>query len=150
MKKFICLILCAILVMGFATIALAADKLPIGGGQIGGGEIAEVTTFKAKVDAIPDEITLESKTAIEDAEAALDALKAKAGRDWALGFEKNLTQWITKLTNARTAYDTLVANQSQKPGGAIDETGDGIMMIVAIFVLSVTGMVVLVSKKRAF
>ena len=152
MKKMFSVILCVIMVMAIATCAFAfAGKLPIGGGQIapgGGTEPAEVTNFKTLVDSI-GEVTLEDKEAIENAEAALQALKDSLGRIWDMGASKQLQQWTDALTNARTSYDALVA--AQNPGdGNIDENGDGTMMVFAILALSMTAMVVLVSRKRAF
>lgn len=150
MKKMFSVILCVIMVMAIATCAFAG-KLPSGGVPIapgGGTEPAEVTNFKALVDSI-GEVTLEDKEAIENAEAALQALKDSLGRHWDMGASKQLQQWTDALTNARTSYDALVA--AQNPGdGNIDENGDGTMMVFAILALSMTAMVVLVSKKRAF
>ena len=202
MKKLISILACIAMLMALATSAFAAG-IPLGGGT--GSEIEEITTFKAKVDALPEEITLECKDAIEAAEAALAALKLKLGRNWEFGGAKAMAEWVTKLENARADYDALVAgggnndaetpdtpagggnadkpaggDNADKPAGGdnvdtptepetpvepeqpdtpvepeqpndpIAPTGDYTFVVFAMMVLSMTAIVVLVSKKRAF
>ena len=129
MKKLISILACIAMLMALATSAFAAG-IPLGGGT----EIEEITTFKAKVDALPEEITLECKDAIEAAEAALAALKLKLGRNWEFGGAKAMAEWVTKLENARADYDTLVAgggnNDAETPdtpagGGNADKPAGG-------------------------
>lgn len=143
MKKTISLLLCVIMVMAIATCAFA--KLPAGGIPIGGGTTTDPTAdFKAMVEGI-GEVTLEDKEAIEEAEAELDRLKTLAGKAWALQYASALEQWTTALEDARTEYDALVAAQNQPP-----KTGDGTMVFVALAMLSMTAMVVMVAKKKAY
>lgn len=146
MKKTISLILCVIMMMAVATCAFA--KLPGGGAPIGGGGIATpdpdaVKDFKALVDAI-GEVTLEDKAAIEAAEAAYEGLLARYKAENATVIASYKT-----LTDARTTYDALVAAQN-KPSGGAPETGDGTMVFVALAMLSMTALVVMVSKKKAY
>jgi LPXTG-motif cell wall-anchored protein len=145
MKKTISLILCVIMVMTIATCAFA--KLPLKPGAGTGGQIGGLTqpdpdavkAFKALVDAI-GEVTLEDKEAIEAAEAAYDGLLTR----YKVENQTTIDSYAT-LTAARTAYDALVAAQNKPP-----KTGDGTMMFVALAMLAMTGLVVLVSKKKAY
>ena len=142
MKKTISLILCVIMMMTIATCAFAKLPLKPGagtGGQIVTGDPDAVKAFKALVDAI-GEVTLEDKEAIEAAEAAYDGLLARYKAE----NQTTINSYAT-LTAARTAYDALVAAQNKPP-----KTGDGTMMFVALAMLSMTGLVVLVSKKKAY
>ena len=80
------------------------------------------------IDAI-GEVTKESKDAIEAARAAYDALTDA---------QKQLVTNYDALTKAEEAYKGIAA------------TGDNTMLFVALVMLSMTGLVVLTSKKRAF
>jgi DNA repair exonuclease SbcCD ATPase subunit len=80
------------------------------------------------IDAI-GEVTKESKDAIEAARTAYDALTDA---------QKQLVTNYDALTKAEEAYKGIAA------------TGDNTMLFVALVMLSMTAMVVLVSKKRAF
>ena len=139
MKKTISLILCVIMMMTIATCAFAL--MP--GGGIAVPDPAAVTDFKALVDAI-GEVTLEDKAAIEAAEAAYDAMLPRYKDQYQTVIDSYAT-----LTAARAAYDALVANQN-KPSGGAPETGDGTMVFVALALLSMTALVVMVSKKKAY
>ena len=74
-------------------------------------------------------VTKESKAAIEAARAAYDALTDA---------QKALVENYETLTKAEEAFK------------GIANTGDNTMMFVAMAILSMTAVVVLVSKKRAF
>ena len=137
MKKTISLILCVIMVMAIATCAFA--KLP--GLVI--GEPEAVKQFKALVEAI-GEVTLEDKEAIEAAEAAYEEMLPRYKDQY-----QTVIDNYSILTNARAEYDALVAAQN-KPSGGAPETGDGTMVFVALAMLSMTAMVVMVAKKKAY
>ena len=143
MKKTISLILCVIMMMTIATCAFAFQPGVGVGGGIAIKDPAAVTDFKALVDAI-GEVTLEDKEAIEAAEAAYDAMLARYKDQYQTVIDSYAT-----LTAARAAYDALVANQN-KPSGGAPETGDSTMVFVALALLSMTALVVMVSKKKAY
>jgi len=82
----------------------------------------------ALIDAI-GKVTKESKDAIEAARVAYDALTDA---------QKQLVTNYDVLTKAEEAYKGIAA------------TGDSTMLFVALVMLSMTGLVVLTSKKRAF
>ena len=131
MKKSLALILCVIMVMSFATMAFA--RVP---------SFTMPPEFNVSV-AISNlgTITLESKEAIEAAEAAYAALTDD---------QKAKVTNYQVLIDARATYDALVASQNPGNGGTIDKTGDSTMVFVAMVVLSMTALVILVFKKRAF
>ena len=158
MKKIVSVLICLAIVLSLGVAAMAISKpggtgsgtgsFPIGGGNVIGGGTQmpeEVKAFIALVEAI-GEVTLESKAAIEAAEAAYAAI------DWEglriSSPEKSVPQ-ISTMRNARTQYDALVAAQEQQKPGA-PETGDNAMMFVVMAALSMTCVVILISKKRAF
>jgi hypothetical protein len=101
------------------------------------------TAAKAVVDQIAaiGEVTLEKETAITAARAAYAALTDA---------QKALVTNIDVLVAAEDALATLKSQVKPGGDGAIDKTGDGTMMFVAMALLSMTALVVLVSKKKAY
>ena len=154
MKKVLTLLLCLVMVMSFAGLAFAFKIDPsLGGG--GTAEPAEITNFKNLVDSI-GEVTKEDKETIEAAEAALAAIN---WRNYG-GSSKIVQEWINKLEAARTAYNALATEPSTQPGASttqpagsvtpVKPMGDNTFVFFALMALSVTAMVVLVSKKKVF
>ena len=131
MKKTISFVLCVIMVMAIATCVFA--KVP------GGFKPAIPTdadqqaaaAVVAQISELPDkaQVTLKDKDAIVAARAAYDGLSDLA---------KGLVTNVNILTDAEAAL------------AAIDKTGDGTMLFVALAMLSMTALVVMVSKKKAY
>ena len=100
--------------------------------ELGGGTD---TTDKAAADAVIAEINAIG-TVTSDSKAAIEAARA--------GYDK-LTDTQKKLV---TNYETLT--KAEKAFAAIPSTGDNTIFVFAILALSMTAVVVLVSRKRAF
>jgi len=132
MKKTITLVLCLVMMLslGISTFALGLDR------PIFDLDPQEVKDFKALVDAI-GEVTLEDKEAIEAAEAAYQSMDADR-----YSLYKNFRESSEKLVAARAAYDQLVANQAPA-------TGDNMVVFAVLAALSMTGLAVLFTKRRA-
>lgn len=174
MKKTVVLVLCLIMVMTLAAGALA--KLPGGGFVIGGNP--KVTAFIDKVNEIGDPVTLADEETIEEAydlayapisdtstntvyaiylnresmrvnaagADAWDKLEAAAAALEALKEGGAAEQPTTPPTQAPTQAPT----KPSTPAEPVDPAGDNTFVVMAMVVLSMTAVVVLVSKKRAF
>ena len=141
MKKTICLVLCLVMMMTLGVSVFALDIVRPGFDLTP----QNVKDFKALVDAI-GEVTLEDKAAIEAAEAACEELLNTLG-ETKLSLYKDFKNSKDTLAAARAAYDALAA--AQTPSEPVDPAGDNTFMVIAMVVLSMTALVVLVSKKRA-
>ena len=142
MKRTICMILCAIMLLSLATAALA------------GPPPQEYMDYMGAVGALPsaDNVTEADLAKIE---------KAEAKRDACIGViaESLLAPYNEKLDAVRAAWDEKFGT----PAGGDDagvvnppaddetpDTGDNFMVVAAVLVLSMTAVVALVSKKKAF
>ena len=174
----LCLVLVLALASSAFALSGAIGKLPIGGGgfEITTGESslsAKGQEFYDMVEAIGD-VTLEDEAAIIAAEEKYESLSIVAKNEYQgvkdayatlQAARKALNQLkqqaATEATQAPTQAPTKPVIQipteapTQAPTQAptdtpVDDAGDSTFMVIAMVVLSMTALVVLVSKKKAF
>ena len=172
MKKLISITLCLVMVLALASTVFALKPINPGSGFVGGGGF-EISTgestlttkgqeFYDMVEAI-GEVTLEDEAAIIAAEEKYQSLNVLVKNEYQgvkdayatlQAARKTLNQLkqqaATEATQAPTEAPTQAPTQAPTtPSEPVDPAGDNTFMVIAMVVLSMTALVVLVSKKRA-